>query len=131
MPADTTRPMDVPRETIRAAAGERMWIRVETIKADKREQFERFVHTILFPAVQQVEPAMARQVRFLHPYAANEDGTYTYVFLMDPLIAELDYEIERLLKRAYGDVLGQEHNELGNEPQAAPQYGYDLVQSAW
>ena len=121
-------------ETTRAVEGERMWIRINTIKADKREEFERFVHTILRPAVEQVEPAMARQVRFLHPREANADGTYTYVFLMDPLVEGYDYaeyEIGELLKRAYGDTLGQEHDELGDEAMAAPQSGYDLTQSAW
>ena len=111
--------------------GERMWIRINTIKADKREQFEHFVHTILYPAVMQVEPAVARQVRFLHPNAPNEDGTYTYVFLMDPLIEGFDYGIEQLLKRAYGEDVGEEHDELGRETEAAPQSGYDMTQSAW
>ena len=117
-----------------AVEGQRMWVRIETIKADKREEFERFVHTILRPAVERVEPAMARQVRFLHPRAANADGTYTYVFLMDPLVEGYDYaeyEIGELLKRAYGDILGQEHDELGREAMAVPQSGFDLTQSAW
>jgi hypothetical protein len=129
MQTKTTRPLDIPRETIRALAGERVWIWVNTIKSDKREQFERFVHQILFPAIVQLEPAAACQVRFLHPNEANEDGTYTYVFLMDPVIEGLNYDISRLLKRAYGEVLGEEHNELLHEAEATPQTGYDLTQS--
>lgn len=129
MQTQTSRPADMPRETIRAAAGERVLIRVNTIKADKREQFEQFVHQILYPAIVQLEPMAARQVRFLHPNAANEDGTFTYVFLMDPVIEGLDYDIAQLLKRAYGEVLGEEHNELRREAEAAPQSGYDLRQS--
>jgi hypothetical protein len=130
MPAETTRPMDVPRETIRAVEGERVSIWINRIKADKREQFEHFVQQILHPAAVRHEPAAARQVRVLYPREANEDGTYTYVFLADPLIEGVDYEMGRLLKRAYGETLGAEHHELCLEAMAAPQSGYDLTQSA-
>lgn len=134
MAAGTTGQMDMSNNRGRAVERERVWIRVNTIKADKRDQFEHFVHAILRPAVAQVEPAMARQVRFLHPREANPDGTYTYVFLMDPVVEGYDYaeyEIDQLLKRAYGEVLGQEHDELEREAEALPQSGYDLTQSAW
>jgi hypothetical protein len=134
MAAETTGRVDGPNEQGRAVEGERVWIRINTIKADKREQFEHFVHALLHPAVTQVEPAIARQVRFLHPREANLDGTYTYVFLMDPVVEGYDYpeyEIDQLLKRAYGEVLGAEHDEFGQEAVALPQSGYDLTQSAW
>ena len=43
----------------------------------------------------------------------------------------LDYSGDQLLKRAYGEVLGTEHDELEGEMEAMPQSGYDLTQSAW
>ena len=120
-----------PRETVRAVGGERMWIRLNHVKADKRELFERYIHDILQPAVEQVEPAMFRQVRFLHPTAPNEDGTYTYVFLMDPLIEGADYGIRNLLKRAYGDEQAAAYDQMWDEAVASPQAGYELIQSPW
>ena len=86
MPANTRQSADGANARMRAANGEPMWIRLNYVKADKRELFEHFIHDILRPAVERVEPDMARQVRFLHPTEPNEDGTYTYVFLMDPVI---------------------------------------------
>ncbi len=131
MQAKTSEHIDGARETVRAVNGERMWIRLNHVKADKRELFERFIHNILRPAVEQVESAMFRQVRFLHPTEPNEDGTYTYVFLMDPLIEGADYGIRDLLKRAYGEEQAAAYDRMWDEAVASPQTGYELIQSPW
>ncbi|MDQ3024619.1 MAG: hypothetical protein M3R04_09605 [bacterium] len=131
MQANTPQGMDGAPNTVRAVNGERMWIRLNHDKADKRELFEQFIHDILRPAVERVEPAMFRQVRFLHPTEPNEDGTYTYVFLMDPLIEGADYGIENLLKRAYGDTQVEAYDQMWDAAVASPQTGYELIQSPW
>jgi hypothetical protein len=131
MQTNSPQPTDGANDMVRATSGERMWIRLNHVKADKRELFERFIHDILRPAVERVEPAMFRQVRFLHPTEPNEDGTYTYVFLMDPVIEGADYGIGNLLKRAYGDAQTEEHDRMWDEALASPQTGYELIQSAW
>jgi|SRR6266545_3266803 len=131
MQAKTSERIDGARETVRAVNGEQMWIRLNHVKADKRELFERFIHDILRPAVEQVEPAMFRQVRFLHPTEPNEDGTYTYVFLMDPLIEGANYGIVHLLKRAYGEEQAAAYDQMWDEAVASPQTGYELIQSPW
>ncbi len=122
---------NVARETIRALEGERMWILLNHVKADKWEQHERFVHDILMPAVKQVAPSALRHTRYLHPAEQNEDGTYTYAFLMDPLIESAGYDILSLLQRAYGQDKAEEYIALWNESLASPQVGYHLVQSPW
>lgn len=131
MQANTSQDTDEARQTARAVTGERMWIRFNHVKADKREFFERYIHEILRPAVERVEPSMFRQVRFLHPTEPNEDGTYTYVFLMDPLIERADYDILNLLKRAYGDAQAAAYDQIWDEAVASPQTGYELIQSSW
>lgn len=131
MQANTPQPTDGAPGLIRATNGQPMWIRLNHVKADKRELFEHYIHDILRPAVERVEPAIARQVRFLHPTEPDEDGTYTYVFLMDPLIEGVDYDIGNLLKRAYGDAQAQEYDQMWDEALASPQTGYELIQSAW
>jgi hypothetical protein len=54
------------------------------VRADKWKQHERFVHDVLVPAMEEVEPSARRHTRFLHPAEQNEDGTYTSVFLSCP-----------------------------------------------
>jgi hypothetical protein len=127
----TERNANVARETIRAAEGERMWVLLNHVKADKREQQERFVHHILMPAAKQVALSALRHTRFLHPAEQNEDGTYTYAFLMDPLIEGADYDILSLLQKAYGKDKAEKYIVLWNESLASPQVGYHLVQSPW
>jgi hypothetical protein len=121
----------VTREPIRAVEGERMWVLLNHVKADKWEQHEHFVHDVLMPAVKKVEPSALRHTRFLRPAEQNEDGTYTSVFLMDPLVEGADYDILSLLKKAYGEDKAEEYIQLWGESLASPQVGYDLFQSPW
>ena len=125
------RNVNVARETIRAAEGERMWVLLNHVKADKWEQHEHFVHDILVPAIEKVEPSVLRHIRFLHPAEQNEDGAYTSVFLMDPLVEGADYDILSLLKKTYGEDKAEEYIQLWGESLASPQVGYDLFQSPW
>ena len=131
MQKGTVRNANVARETIRAAEGERMWVLLNHVKADKWEQHEHFVHNILMPAAEKVDPAAFRHTRFLHPAEQNEDGTYTSVWLMDPVIEGPDYDILSLLKKAYGEDKAEEYVQLWNESLVSPQVGYELIQSAF
>jgi hypothetical protein len=84
----TERNANVTREPVRAVEDERIWVLLNHVKADKWEQHEHFVHDVLVPAMEEVEPCARRHTRFLHPAEQNEDGTYTSVFLMDPLVED-------------------------------------------
>ena len=108
-----------------------MWVLLNHVKADKWEQHQRFVHDVLVPAMEEVEPSAVRHTRFLHPAEQNEDGTYTSVFLMDPLVEGADYDIMGLLTKAYGEEKAEEYVLFWGETLASPQVGYDLTQSPW
>ena len=123
------RDINVPREMIRAAEGEKIWVLLNHIKADKLEQHKRFVHDILMPAAEKVDPAAFRHTRYLHPAEPNEDGTFTSVFLMDPLIEGADYTFLGLLTKAYGEEQAKEYIKLWEEAEASPQVGYSLIQA--
>ena len=122
---------NVARETVRAVEGERMWVLLNHVKADRWGQHEHFVHNVLVPAMEEVEPCARRHTRFLHPAEQNEDGTYTSVFLMDPLVEDADYDILSLLTKAYGKEKAEEYIQLWGESLASPQVGYALTQSPW
>jgi len=123
------RELDIPRETIRAAEGERMWVLLNHVKADKLEQHKRFVHDILMPAAEKVDSATFRHTRFLSPVEPNEDGTFTSVFLMDPLLEDADYTFLGLLTKAYGEEQAKEYLKLWEEAEASPQVGYSVTQA--
>lgn len=107
---NTSMPAQAPAarsEVGRAARGDTVWVILNHIRPEKRAQFERFLHEIFWPGGQRVgqaDPVVARtfaQTRILHPTGANKDGTYTYAFLMDPVLGNADYTILNLLKKAY------------------------------
>jgi hypothetical protein len=50
---------------------------------------------------------------------------------MDPLVEGADYDILRLLTKAYGEAKAEEYNQLWGESLASPQVGNDLTQSPW
>jgi hypothetical protein len=108
-----------------------MWVLLNHVRVDRWEQHAHFVHHILMPAIEKVEPSALRHTRFLHPAEQNEDGTYTSVFLMDPLIEDADYDILSLLTKAYGEDKAEEYIQLWGESLASPQVGYALIQSPW
>ena len=131
MKVSTVRDGDVDRTTIRAVEGEEVWIWVNHVKADKWEQHEHFVHDILMPATEKVDPPVFRHTRFMHPSQPNEDGTYTSVWLMDPALEGGDYVMQSLLEKAYGKAKAEEYWRLWQESLSGPRSGYGLIQSRW
>jgi hypothetical protein len=127
--ADQTTGQATDRFTRRAKQGERVWVRINNVRADKREQFEDFLENVLAPAAaQQLAPAYP-MTRFLYPTEPNEDGSYTYVFLMDPVVEGVDYHIGRLLEQVYGKERTAELDKLWSECVIGQQSGYTLTQS--
>ncbi len=118
-------------EEMRACRGEPMWVLLNHIRPEKRTEFEHFIHAILMPAVAHLHPEVFSKVRVLHPADANPDGTYTYIFLMDPLIPDADYNISQVLHEYYPPEQADAYLEIWDHALAFPQVEYDVVQSAW
>ncbi len=92
-----------------AKAGEEVHVWAYPVKADKRKQYEHFVHDIFWPGARKLparEQQVFRQTRVMHPVKANADGSYTYLFIMDPMVKGGDYDIESLIKKMYGAKQG-------------------------
>ena len=123
---------DLTGSSVRAAKGDTVWVLLNHIKADKCEQFEKFVHEILWPValkLDAIDQKVAKQTRVLHPVEMNEDSTYTYVFLMDPAIPNANYQVMYYLKKGYGEEKAKEYSKMFEECYANPQVGYTLIQS--
>ena len=100
----------------RATAGDPVWVVINRVEADKREQFETWLQDFWGVLEANVAEGTARpgdrealeHTRVLRPTRANEDGTYTYVFLMDPVFEEADYDIPTLLRHGLSEEEAQE-----------------------
>lgn len=119
------------RENIRAHQGEDVWVVLNHIRAEKREAFEHFLHTILMPAVAHVHPETYNKVRILHPRMPNKDGSYAYIFLMDPIVQDGIYDIGAILHEFYQSDLADEYMKIWDEALVSPQVEYEMVQSEW
>jgi len=131
MTSTTVRDASVARDAIRARAGEKVWVLLNHIKADKREVFDHLLQNVLLPAAQRIAPDVHRHVRILQPTGPNEDGTYTYIFLPDPVLPDADYSIANLLKQAYPAEQVPEYEQMWDDSLASPQVGYEVVQTSW
>jgi hypothetical protein len=120
--------LDTPREMNRAAQGEQMWVLLNHVKPDKLEQHKHFVQDILMPAAEKFEPAAYRHTRVLYPAEPNADRTFTFVFLMDPLIESSDYSVLNLLTKACGEEQAKEYIQIWEEALASPAVAYSVTQ---
>ena len=118
-------------ELQRAAQGQPVLVCVSTIKADKREEFRRYLEEVKGPAVRAIKPAVHSSVRLLEPSQPNADGTWTFVWLMDPMIEGEDYEEAPIYEAFYGPEQVAQRLRGWDECHATEQVCYELVQSTW
>ncbi len=118
-------------EAMRAQAGEPMWVLVNHIRGEKHIEFEHFLHAILLPAVAHLHPDIYNKTRVLYPAAPNADGSYTYIFLMDPLVPDGIYNVREILTGYYSPEQVDEYMHLWDEAFFTPQIEYEVIQSIW
>jgi hypothetical protein len=114
-----------------ARRGQRVSVWVDVIKADKRDAWEHLVHDVIAPAALECDPEVLRHTRLLEPAAANDDGTWTYAIMPDPIDERFDYDATRYVREAFGPGKAAEADRVWDECHATPQYSIDLLQSAW
>ena len=116
---------------MRAQVGEPMWVLVNHIRAEKRNKFEHFLHAILMPAVAYTHPDLYNKTCVLHPIAQNDDRSYTYIFLLDPVVKDGVYNVREILLGYYNQEQVEEYMRLWDEALLTPQIEYDVIQSVW
>lgn len=122
------------KDSYRAVEGEPVWVLINHVKADKTEVFEQFMHGEFFDKAKELgglEAAVINSVRILHPKGPNNDGSYTYVFIMDPYIPGVNYDIRHYLSQMYDEVEAKEKYKLFEESLVEPQSGYFVLQSKY
>jgi ketosteroid isomerase-like protein len=98
-----------PAVQARTAADSHIMIVLNHIKADKVAQFEDFYRNYLAVAGAEYFPETKKTVRVQKPVQQNEDGTYTYIFLMDPIIESGSYDMGLVLSAKYGNEKAVEY----------------------
>ena len=96
----------------RAAANDSVLLVLNPVKPDKVMQFEEFNKNYLSPAGSATDPQAKATVRMQKPIHKNADGSYTYVYLMDPYRSSLNYDIHSTLSAKYGKQKADEYMKM-------------------
>ena len=108
-------PSTATKEQVRAKAGQDVWIVVTYVQDAARPEFEKWVKEVFYPALQKSANPMHQDqlnnTRWLEPASQNEDKSWTYVWIMDPVVPKADYDIPTMLNAAYGEEKGKAHWE--------------------
>ena len=102
--------LPVPQD--KAGEGETVTVVLNRIKADKVQQFEDFNFKYLEPAIAEYAPRSRNTVRALRPNEANEDGTFTYFYLLDPADSPDGYGMGTFLTAKFGKEKSNEYMGL-------------------
>jgi len=101
-----------PAPLKRASFNDTVLIVLNQVKPDKVAQFEDFNKNYLSPAGAEINPQAKATVRMQKPVGNNADGTFTYVYLMDPFKGNLNYEIEYTLNAKFGKEKADEYMKM-------------------
>ena len=131
------KPAEYPSGTkVQATEGDTMWVLLNHIKFDKQQQFEKFIHEIFWPKsvmLPDEEQQAFSHTRVLHPVKMNEDSSYTYIFIMDPVIHGVSYSFLYYLKKMYGEAQAKKYFQMLSEcylNSRIEQTEYVVIQSA-
>ncbi len=96
-----------------AKPGETVLVVVASIKNEKKAEYETWMNNVMYAALHKsrnsVKQAQLKVTRWLKPARQNADSTWTYAFIMDPVIPKTDYDIPAFLKQEYGDEKGERY----------------------
>ena len=115
----------------RAALNDTVWIGKDRIKADKVVPFEDFIFNYLEPAIKITDPGIRNSVRILKPVKPNKDGTYTYYYIIDPLVPAADYDMLTYLTAQYGKEKADEYIKMFTDCLAEDQWWVNTIQTSW
>lgn len=94
-----------------SASEPRVWVIVNYVKESAKADYEKWMTDIFFaPMKTTTNPILKNQyaaTRWLKPSQQNENKTWTYIFLMNPVIEGGDYDIESHLVKTYGVEKGK------------------------
>jgi len=125
---------DLPAPPVRAAPGDSVFVVLNHVKPEMRAEFERQANEVFLGAwrkLAETEPvyrAVVPAVRMLEPIRPDEDGSYTYVVLIDPLRPGADYGARSVLSRLHPAEKVAELLQAWTATLSRPQEAYRVVQ---
>ena len=130
---------DIYAPTLRAAEGDTVWILLNYIKADKRDQFNKFMEFFCNFIVELSEDGKISEreyknfqaIRLLDSTRQNEDGTYTYIFMADPWIGGVNPGFVYYLRKKLSEEETKKYVQIWRECLDRPQVSFKSIQMKW
>jgi ketosteroid isomerase-like protein len=101
-----------PAPVKRASANDTVMMVINNIKADKVVQFEDYLSNYLRPASAEYSAQLNNTVRTQKSLDPNKDGSFTYIFFMDPMNTSFNYDMSAPLIAKYGDEKAAEYLKM-------------------
>lgn len=121
------------KESTRAKNGDQVLIVIIQVKSASKQDFDAWIEDVLYAALHstdsEMKMAQLKATRWLTPVSQNADGTWTYSWIMDPVIPKTNYDIPRFLNLEYGEELGNVHWQKYLSFLAVPPQAYVLQQT--
>ncbi len=122
-----------PKEQFRAGEGQNAFFAFLDVKADMKEEFEQMMHDMIFDKAAEADHQaefIAGKSRILHPFKENDEGTLTYLVMIDPMYeGNYNFTTGNLLRKIYGEEKGKELSDRFDATLAGPQKSYFMTQS--
>lgn len=122
-----------PSDYFRAAEGDTLFLAFHDVKADSKGEYERLSHEMLLDRISKADQQaqyISTLVRMLHPTEANEDGTFTYLYIFDPIYhGNYSFNTLNLYTQIYGEEEGKELDAQFAATLAGDQRSYFMIQS--
>ena len=121
------------KESTRANFNDQILIVIVKIKDETKAEFDTWIKDVLYEALykseSQMKKAQLKATRWLEPVRQNKDSSWTYSWIMDPLIPDTNYDIPRFLNLEYGEEMGKTHWDKYLTFMAAPPQSIVLKQT--
>lgn len=121
------------KNSTRAQKDERVMIAMLFVKDESKAAFEDWVKNVFYDALykskNEVNQAQLKATRWLETMNQNEDSSWTYAWIMDPLIPNISYNMAEFLNQAYGEKAGKQHLEAFGSYLARPSMNIFLRQT--
>lgn len=90
---------------VRAKVGDKVYVIISNVKNEYRQDYEDFMNEVFFDLLASSKNELTQQAfrtsRWLIPEKQNEDKSWTYVFIIDPVIENATYNIDSLFRERY------------------------------
>jgi hypothetical protein len=123
-----------PMENYRAGEGDTVFLALLDVLPDGKDVYDR-ISEYMFDKVaevdQQAELIMSK-TRVFYPTEPNEDGTFTYIVMFDPIYTgKYSFSPGYLIPKIYGEEEGKEILEEFGATIAGSQKSYTVIQSKY